>query len=73
VTLHVYVEDADSVLERAVQAGAKSLGPVEDKFYGDRSGQFEDPFGHRWNVATHVEDVTPEEMSKRAVAAMAAG
>jgi PhnB protein len=73
VTLHVYVEDADDAFERAVQAGAKSLRPVEDKFYGDRSGQFEDPFGHRWDVATHVEDVAPEEMSKRAAAAMAAG
>jgi PhnB protein len=72
VTLHVYVEDADSVFERAIQAGAKSLRPVEDKFYGDRSGQFKDPFGHRWDVATHVEDVPPEEMSKRA-AAMAGG
>jgi PhnB protein len=68
VTLHVYVEDADDVFERAVQAGAKALQPMEDKFYGDRSGQFEDPFGHRWNVATHVEDVPPEEMSKRAAA-----
>jgi PhnB protein len=73
VTLHVYVEDVDSVFERAVQAGAKALRPIEDKFYGDRSGQFEDPFGHRWDVATHVEDVSPEEMSKRAEAAMAAG
>jgi PhnB protein len=73
VTLHVYVEDADHAFERAIQAGAKSLRPVEDKFYGDRSGQFEDPFGHRWDVATHVEDVPPEEMSKRAAAAMAAG
>jgi len=72
VTLHVYVEDSDGVFERAIEAGARSLRPVEDKFYGDRSGQFEDPFGHRWDVATHVEDVPPEEMSKRA-AAMAAG
>jgi PhnB protein len=72
VVVHVYVEDSDSVFERAIQAGAKSLRPVEDKFYGDRSGQFEDPFGHRWDVATHVEDVPPEEMSKRA-AAMAGG
>jgi PhnB protein len=48
------------------------LRPVEDQFYGDRSGQFEDPFGHRWNVATHVEDVPPEEMEKRAAAAMTA-
>jgi PhnB protein len=72
VIVHVYVEDSDGVFERAIQAGAKSLRPVEDKFYGDRSGQFEDPFGHRWDVATHVEDVPPEEMSKRA-AAMAGG
>jgi len=73
VTLHVYVEDADATFRRAVEAGAKELRSVEDQFYGDRSGQFEDPFGHRWNVATHVEDVPPEEMSKRAEAAMASG
>jgi PhnB protein len=73
LSLHVYVEDADSVFDRAIQAGAKALRPVEDQFYGDRSGQFEDPFGHRWNVATHVEDVAPDEMAKRAAAAMAAG
>ena len=73
VTLHVYVEDADAVFERAVQAGARPLRPVEDQFYGDRSGQFEDPFGHRWNVATHVEDVPPEEMAERARAVMAGG
>jgi PhnB protein len=73
VALHVYVEDSDAVFERAVQAGAKALRAVEDRFYGDRSGQFEDPFGHRWDVSTHVEDVPPEEMSKRAAAAMAAG
>lgn len=72
VSLHTYVEDADSVFDRAIQAGAKVLRPVEDQFYGDRSGQFEDPFGHRWNVATHVEDVPPEEMKKRAAAAMTA-
>jgi PhnB protein len=65
VTLHVYVEDADAVFDRAVEAGAKSLRPVEDKFYGDRSGEFEDPFGHRWSVATHVEDMPPAEMEKR--------
>ena len=69
VTLHVYVEDADAVFERAVEAGAKALRPVEDRFYGDRSGEFEDPFGHRWSVATHVEDVPPEEMEKRMAAA----
>jgi PhnB protein len=72
MSLHVYVEDADGVFDRAIQAGAKVLRPVEDQFYGDRSGQFEDPFGHRWNVATHVEDVPPEEMEKRAAAAMTA-
>jgi len=70
--MHVYVEDVDSVFERAVSAGAKALRPVEDQFYGDRSGRFEDPFGHRWDVATHVEDVPPEEMEKRAAAAMSA-
>src|SRR5438128_1103427 len=73
VSLHVYVEDSDATFERAVQAGAKALRPVEDRFYGDRSGQFQDPFGHRWDVSTHVEDVPPEEMSKRAEAAMATG
>jgi len=72
IAMHVYVEDADSVFEQAIQAGAKALRPIEDQFYGDRSGQFEDPFGHRWNVATHVEDVPPGEMEKRAAAAMAA-
>ncbi|MEX2194017.1 MAG: VOC family protein [Thermoleophilaceae bacterium] len=69
VMLHVYVDDSDAVFERAVQAGAKPLQPVEDKFYGDRLGEFEDPFGHRWSVATHVEDVAPEEMEKRMAAA----
>ena len=73
VSLHVYVEDSDAAFERAVQRGAKALQAVEDRFYGDRSGQFEDPFGHRWDISTHVEDVPPEEMSKRAAAAMAAG
>jgi PhnB protein len=66
VTIHVYLEDADATFERAIQAGAKSLRAVEDQFYGDRSGQFEDPYGHRWNVATHVEDISEEEMARRA-------
>ena len=65
VSLHMYVDDADSVFDRAVEAGAKALRPVEDRFYGDRLGSFEDPFGHHWHVATHVEDVSPDEMSKR--------
>jgi PhnB protein len=66
VTLHAYVEDVDAVFDKALAAGAKSLRAVENQFYGDRSGQFEDPFGHRWNVATHVEDVDAEEMARRA-------
>jgi PhnB protein len=73
VSLHVYVEDADATFERAMEAGAKTLQPVQDKFYGDRSGTFEDPFGHRWHVATHVEDVPEDEMESRAAAAMSAG
>ena len=73
VTLHTYVEDVDAVFDKALAAGAKSLRPVENQFYGDRSGQFEDPFGHRWNVASHVEDVDPEEMARRAEAAMESG
>ena len=71
VTLHTYVEDVDAVFEKALAAGAKSLRPVENQFYGDRSGQFEDPFGHKWNVASHVEDVDEEEMARRAEAAAA--
>ena len=73
VTLHLYVEDVDTVFEKALAAGAKALRPLENQFYGDRSGQFEDPFGHRWNVATHVEDVDPEEMARRAEAFNASG
>lgn len=65
VTISVYVDDVDAVYERALGAGATSLQPLKDQFYGDRSGQFEDPFGHRWHVATHVEDVEPEEMGRR--------
>ena len=65
VLLHAYVEDVDAVFDRALAAGAKELRAVEDKFYGDRSGEFEDPFGHRWSVASHVEDVSAEEMEKR--------
>jgi PhnB protein len=73
VSLHVYVEDVDDVFERAVAAGAKALRPVEDKFYGDRLGAFEDPFGHEWNVASHIEDVPPDEMERRMAEATAAG
>ena len=70
VSLGVYVEDVDTVFARAVEAGAKPLRDVTDQFYGDRSGQFEDPFGHVWSVATHIEDVPPDEMEKRAAQAM---
>ena len=70
VFMMVYVEDVDDVFARAMKAGAKEIRAVEDQFYGDRSAQFEDPFGHHWNIASHVEDVPPEEMEKRAAAAM---
>jgi PhnB protein len=73
VSLHVYVEDADGVFTRALEAGARELRPLEDKFYGDRLGSFEDPFGHHWHVATHIEDVQPDEMSRRAREAATAG
>ena len=73
VIISVYVQDVDSVFSRAVQAGATVLREVEDQFYGDRSGQFEDPFGHRWSVATHIEDVAPEEMARRAAEAATGG
>jgi len=68
VTISVYVEDVDATYQKALDAGATALRAVEDQFYGDRSGQFEDPFGHRWSVATHVEDVPSDEMAKRAAA-----
>jgi PhnB protein len=70
VTVMVYVEDVDATFKRALKAGAKQDRPVENQFYGDRAGQFTDPFGHKWFVATHVEDVPPDEMAKRAAAAM---
>ena len=65
VSLHLYVEDVDAFVKKAVAAGAKESKPVVDQFYGDRSGQLEDPFGHLWWVATHKEDVPPDEMQKR--------
>jgi PhnB protein len=66
VTVHVYVEDVDAVFARALELGATVARPVEDQFYGDRLGQFVDPWGHRWSVASHVEDVSEEEMGRRA-------
>jgi PhnB protein len=68
--LHLYVEDVDAQVSRAVEAGATVVRPVEDKFYGDRTGMIEDPFGHLWSFATHVEDVTPEQMQERFEGAM---
>jgi uncharacterized glyoxalase superfamily protein PhnB len=62
VMIHLYVKDVDAVAARAITAGAKVRMPVADMFWGDRYGQFEDPFGHRWSVSTHVRDVTPEEI-----------
>ena len=70
VSILLYLEDVDAVFERAVKAGAKAQRPVMDQFYGDRSGTLEDPFGHMWTVATHVEDVPPAELKRRADAAM---
>jgi PhnB protein len=71
VMIHVYLENVDDAFERARAAGSTILNTPEDRFYGDRSASFEDPFGHRWDIATHVEDVSPEEMQKRAAEMMA--
>jgi PhnB protein len=62
VTIHLYVEHADGVFERAIAAGAKAKMPMSDMFWGDRYGVVEDPFGHYWSIATHMRDVSPEEM-----------
>jgi len=69
VTIHLFVENVDSVFKAALAAGAKERMPVADMFWGDRYGRLLDPFGHEWSVATHKEDLTPEELSKRAQAA----
>ena len=68
ISLVLYVEDVDAVVNRAVEAGAKLTRPVANQFYGDRTGGVEDPFGHAWYIATHVEDVSEEEMQRRAAA-----
>jgi PhnB protein len=68
VSMMVYVEDVDATFEVALKAGAKTVRPIENMFYGDRMGAFVDPFGHSWSVGTHVEDVPPDEMAKRAAA-----
>lgn len=66
VSLHVYVKDVDVVARQALGAGAKVVRPVQNQFYGDRSGTFEDPFGHQWHLSTHIEDVSPAELRRRA-------
>ena len=68
----LYVEDVDTVVKKATDAGGTLTMPVEDMFWGDRFGQVTDPFGHNWQIATHVEDLTEEQMAERAKAAMAA-
>jgi len=65
VSLMIYVDDVDTIFKQAIDAGAIEQKPVQDQFYGDRSGNLKDPFGHVWTIATHKEDVTPEEMTKR--------
>jgi PhnB protein len=70
VGLHVYLEDVDAVAAKAIAAGATLKRPVENQFYGDRLGSIIDPFGHLWHISTHIEDVSPEEIGRRAAAAM---
>ena len=69
VTIHLYVEDVDALWKQALRAGARETMPLADAFWGDRYGRLVDPYGHHWSIASHVEDLTPEEMSKRAAAA----
>jgi PhnB protein len=71
VNLFMYVEDVDAVVKQAVDAGATLTMPVDDMFWGDRFGSVTDPYGHSWSVATHIEDIPPEEMAERGKAAMA--
>ena len=71
VTIHISVDNADAFVERAVKAGAKVTMPVADQFWGDRYGKIVDPFGHEWELATHIEDLSPEEVERRGREAMA--
>jgi PhnB protein len=71
VTIHLYVESVDAFTETAVEAGLKVLCPVQDQFYGDRGGRFEDPFGHRWSIASRLEDLSHDELKRRAAALFA--
>jgi PhnB protein len=68
MSLFLYVEDADAAFNRAVAGGSKVDMPLENQFWGDRFGSITDPYGHKWGIATHVEDLTPEEIGKRAAA-----
>jgi PhnB protein len=72
VSIFMYVEDVDAVVQKAVDQGATVTMEVEDQFWGDRFGSITDPFGHNWSIATHIEDLTPEEIEERGKAAMAA-
>lgn len=69
VSMYVYVDDVDSIFNKAISSGAKVLDPVKDQFWGDRQGRLEDPFGHLWSIATHKKDLSEEEMKKAAEAA----
>jgi PhnB protein len=71
VSLMLYVEDVDTFSQKAVSAGAQVLRPVQNQFYGDRSGTFSDPFGYKWTIGTHVEDVAPQDMMSRMANAVA--
>jgi len=73
VSIMIYVEDVDTIFKQAIAAGGEQIKPLQDQFYGDRSGTLKDPFGHAWHVATHKEDVAPEEMEKRMAAAAGGG
>ena len=73
VGIMIYVDDVDTIFKQALDAGATELKPIQDQFYGDRSGTLTDPFGHVWTVATHTEDETPEEIEKRLAAMSAHG
>ncbi len=70
VTIHLYVENVDTAFKKATNAGAEVVMPLSDMFWGDRYGKVTDPFGHHWSLATHVEDVPPQELEQRAAAAM---
>jgi PhnB protein len=73
VLMHLYVKDVDATVEQAVRAGAKMIRPVQDQFYGDRAGGIEDPYGHRWYIATHKEELTPAQIRKRMAESMRKG